>query len=509
MPRPRTRTLPPFRRLLAALPVVIVFAAASVTDSASAAEPSQSVVSGPTVDLNSIIRLTYSNNLNIAIGRFDLESAELRFDRFTRTRSRFTPFIFDSSGTRRVTSELQGGSRVSEGSNSGRVTVGVDKEFFDGTNIGADVGVRANDSQSGQTATPFVEVGLRMPLIGSITRLERTIDRTFEETELYRSWLNYISSVRNTIRNSLRQYMFLQQNLARRADIEQEIVEWQRVAALPQVATFTEDLDQIRNQIQDYQSDLAGLEGQIENGRITLQDNIGFEALDIDQIVTQQFSPSNLYGLQYLNRPSGEVISEAFENDNQIQVLRIRRSNEELELELALRGKWDITGRLSGGYDFRTQGDDPRERSSYSVGVGVSVRRNDPRLLELSVQQSRADIGRLDAQIEDRRRDLTSEIRRSLNQAASTRRVIEESVVGVASRLQVYERQLRDYLEGNETVENLIQGRNQYFNARRSLTQSITQFYNVALDLDEASGQYFIQLSDLLPDFSGADGLNE
>jgi len=81
--------------------------------------------------------------------------------------------------------------------------------------------------------------------------------------------------------------------------------------------------------------------------------------------------------------------------------------------------------------------------------------------------------------------------------------VIEESAAGVASRLNVYEQQLASYLEGGQTIENVIQSRNQYFNALRGLTQSITQFYNTALELDEASGQYFVLLDDLLPDFEG------
>jgi len=345
-----------------------------------------------------------------------------------------------------------------------------------------------------------------MPLIGSITRLQRTIDRTFEETQLFRAWLNYVSSVRNTIRNSLRQYMLLQQNLARREQIEAEVIVYQQLAENPVVAGRNGDRAQVQNQIQDYQSDLAGLEGQIENNRISLVDEIGLDFIGLDQVENLEFAADDLYGEAYLDRPVEDVVAEAFDNDVEIQVLRIRRSNEELKLQLAERGKWDITGRVSGSYDFRTRGDDVRERSGYNVGLGVTVKRNDPQLLDLSVRQSQAGIGQLDAQIENRSREISSNIRQSLNQALSTRRVIQESVVSVASREEVYQQQLAEYIEGGQTIENVIQARNQYFNALRGLTQSITQFYNIALGLDQSSGQYFVQLEDLMPDFESISG---
>jgi outer membrane protein TolC len=134
------------------------------------------------------------------------------------------------------------------------------------------------------------------------------------------------------------------------------------------------------------------------------------------------------------------------------------------------------------------------------------VQRNDPRLLDLSVRQSRADIGQLDAQIALRNRELASEIRRSLNQAESTRRVIRELTASSESRRNLHQQELTEFLAGNETVENLIQARRQLFMTMEDLNEEVFEFYDVALDLDEASGQFFVQLGDLIPQFESIEG---
>jgi len=457
------------------------------------------------VSLDSIIRMTFQNNLNIAIERFDLEGAELSYERFIRSRSSFTPFILDTSISQSEEREWQNGVRTRERRYTGGVSVGMEKEFFDGTNIGVEAGVTGNDNPGGQTASPYVEMGMRMPLIGSITRLERTIDRTFEETELFRAWLSFISGARNTIAGSLRTYVFLQRNLERQRLNEIELEELRALLGNPALADRPNDRAQIESEILDLQSDQAGLEGQLENNRLNLLDNIGLDALPMEQVARLEVSPDNLYGEEYLTRPIQDVIDEAFANDIEIQVLEIRRSNEELELDLALRGKWDISGRLSGSYDFKRRGDDPREPSGYRVGLGISVQRNDPRLLDLSVRQSRADIGQLDAQIEDRNRELTSEIRQNLNNASSSRRVIQDLAVSVQSRRALYDQEIAEFLAGEDSVENLLQAHNQYHQAESELVGEIFDFYQTALELDEASGRFFVELEDLLPEFNGAE----
>ena len=136
------------------------------------------------------------NSSRIKAAEHKLESAQYNFKLFESEFTQFTPF--------KMNSEIRGDiNNIYES----EISIGLQKEFFDGSSIDAYVGnsnvwgERLNDGN-----TQFIKAEVQFPLFSSNRKLKRIIKRTFEENELYSARLDYVNSIRNTIRNSLEMY---------------------------------------------------------------------------------------------------------------------------------------------------------------------------------------------------------------------------------------------------------------------------------------------------------------
>jgi outer membrane protein TolC len=453
------------------------------------------------VDARSIVNLTFEHNLRVTAERYNVESAELLFDRFVRSQSQFIPLIAQAGAEQEAESELVDGRREEEREREGAVSLGMEKEFFDGTIIEGHGGMRATEDRLGRDTNPFVELGLRIPLFASFTRLERITERTFEESEMLEAWLDFIDTLREAINTSQQAYFELQEELGARDLAERIIHDLRQLADEPYVIARPSELAQIEAQLQSYQSEITQGDGNIDSARIGLLDNIGLETLSLDEVRRADLYAEKYYGAHYLEMGIEELIAEAVRNDVEIQVLEIARKNAELKRQLAINGRWDIIGRLSGGYDFPSRGVNPARPGGYRAGLSMSVQRNDPKLLSISLRQSAAEMRKFGAQVAYRERQLQNEIRRNLVQAANARRVIQELMAGRELRRAVYEIKRTDYLAGADTVDNLLQTRSQLYNLEDDLLEELIEFYEIIIDLDEATGQYFVQLGDAVQQF--------
>ena len=345
-----------------------------------------------TVDFHTIIRITYQKNMEIAAARFEIEATDYQFRRFRRSLSQFVPVVVDSRAERVVESALRNGARITDEESQARVSVGFEKEFFDGKKISAGAGFRGTADEDGENANPFLEGELRFPLFGSFTTLERVTELNFEENELLNAWLDFIDTVRDGISDSHEAYVSLQTAIRRRQIAVETVGDFEQLLSDPRIERSGDERRQVEDQIQAFQSETVEQDGNIEVSLIELLDRLGLDQLNLEDIRQMHTEDEGLYGSHYIESDIESVIAEALKNDVEIRVLEIAKRNAELKRSLAERGKWDITGRLFGKYDFDRKGDDPGERSGYEVGVGVSVQRNDPKLLRLSLQQAEAEI---------------------------------------------------------------------------------------------------------------------
>ena len=122
-------------------------------------------------------------------------------------------------------------------------------------------------------------------------------------------------------------------------------------------------------------------------------------------------------------------------------------------------------------------------------------------LLMLSLKRAQSEERRFTALADYRHRQLENEIDRRLGEALSMRGVVRELKLSQNSRRSVFEEKRTAYLDGDESLDNVIRARGELYSTERDLLESLDDFFEVIIDLDVASGAYFAQLEDELASF--------
>jgi len=436
---------------------------------------------GEVLDPEAIIKITYEHNPRIAAARHKLRSAEYNYRLFESEYSQFTPFILGSS------LEKSSGRNL-----SGRLTVGVRKEFFDGSSVSLNLGNEAEWSAESLENEQFLEARLEFPLFSSNRKLSRIIKRTFEENELYGARLGYVEQVRWVIRGALEEYYdlicrskILEVLKGYKAQLESLLVErW--------VKDHPSEGEQIRDEISSLDSEIKGWEVVVSSKKVQLQRKMGLESLEGYRIepVPLGLGEDDYYGRHYVEESYEEVIRRAIANDVEIKVLKsVMKAAEEKKL-LAEKGKWDIFASVGGQYSY--EGSDGGR--DYSFSVGLNIKRFDRSVLNYSLLKAEEDILNVRARIRDRELEIAARIRQEKGEAENRRRQLESLYGSLKSRERMYRIKLERYLKGEEAVDNLIQ-------AFRSLLETHVRCYRVGndyldniRDLDFLCGVYFGKL---------------
>jgi outer membrane protein TolC len=465
--------------------------------------------SSPQVDFYSIIEITFAKNLQIAAARYEIEASDYQFRRFERNLSQFVPLIVEATADRNSQSGLDDGHRLWENDDEAAVSAGFEKEFFDGKQISAGAGVRGSSDDSGENSHPFVGGEILFPLFSSFTTLERVTERNFEENELLNAWLDFIDTVRESISESHEAYVDVEEALGMRLLSEAAIRDYQSLLNSSFLIARENDRLRVEDQIQAFQSESVDFHGEVDSALISLLETLGLDTVELDAIRHLEMNAGKYYGSQYIDTDLDALIQDAIENDVEIRVLKIAQSNAELKKRLAKQGKWDIFGKLFGNYDFARRGDDRRKREGYEVGLGISIQRNDPKLLLLSMRQAEAEIRQFNAQILWRERQVEHLIKRRVSEARTLRQLIDELKASRTLRHSVYTQKHQSFLSGQETIDNLIQTRESLFETETELVERLAKFFEIVIELDVASGFYFKHLGDLVSEIEGAYGFNQ
>ncbi|MFQ5604813.1 MAG: hypothetical protein ACE5HS_16200 [bacterium] len=144
---------------------------------------------------DSIIRISFENNLKIKAARHKLHSAEFNFKLFESEFTQFIPITVDSKV-----------EKSSDDETFTEITAGIKKEFFDGSFMALYAGNSTDITSGVGEHTQFIEGLVQFPLFSSNRKLNRIIKRTFEENEVYSANLEYVNTIRRTIRNALEMY---------------------------------------------------------------------------------------------------------------------------------------------------------------------------------------------------------------------------------------------------------------------------------------------------------------
>ena len=444
------------------------------------------------VDVHSIIRLTFENNPDIIAARYELEAAEYQFKDFQRSLSQFTPLLMNSKIERDVRHPYE--------NQNYELKVGMEKEYFNGSSVSVGVGHRGelgeyedDDYDYDSGTSEFMDVNVRFPLFGSNTTLRRITQRSREENEMYNARLSYIDTIRNVIRDAQDTYFGLLEIIEQVKVNKKAITDYEDILNIPRVQSNKSDYNLVNTTIKDLKSDILSGMGECSKQMSYVRSSMGIEYLSNDQIDEMDVYAEDYYGISYMSKTLENLKDEAAVNDIRIRVLENAKKNSIEKKLLADKGKWDIFVDLNGRYDFESDRN-YRDDNGYSVGVGFSIQKIDSTLLQYSSRRAEAEIRKYEAEILSQQLNTRTKIDREWNIARDKRELCEELVINLKSRQEVYLQKKEDYVNGKESIDNLITSREEIRQTEMDLLMYLDDFYESITNLNHACGVYFQEL---------------
>jgi outer membrane protein TolC len=440
---------------------------------------------GSTITIESLLQLVFDENPEVVSARYALEVAEFQFKDFVRNLSQFTPFLSRSYITRN--------QRRYEEEQAYSTRVGIEKEFFDGSSISTGFGHHGHFGDPESGTGQFLDTDITFPLFGSYTTLRRITSRSREENELFNARLEYVDEIRDNIREAQYHYFDLlttRENKAKRIEC---IEAYKGFLSIPRVQSNPVERDQIETTIQSEEADMLRLEETLNHILIHLRFSIGLSELSPSQVNSFDLYSEDYYGKSYLSRTVDELLAEANLNDINIKVLENARESSVEKKRLAEEGKWDVFMDLNGRYDINGDGA-LRDDNGYLMGAGLRATKIDPVLLGYSLGRAVAEINEYDALIREQQLRTKNQIDQEWFIARNRRKEYEELLGSVESEHRVYLQKRKDYAEGKETIDNLIDYRKELMNTQMNVVRSLHGFYWSIVRLDHACGVYYKKL---------------
>ena len=440
---------------------------------------------GSTITIDSLMQLVFDENPEVVSARYALEVAEFQFKDFVRNLSQFTPFLSRSLITRN--------QRRYEEEQVYSTRVGMEKEFFDGSSVSPGFGHHGNFGDPESGTGQFLDTDITFPLFGSNTTLRRITSLSREENELFNARLEYVDEIRDNIRNAHYHYfdlLTIKENRARRIEC---IEDYKGFLTISRAESNPVERHQIETAIQSEGADIIRFEETLNHILILLRFSIGRSELSISQVNSFDLYSEDYYGKSYLSRTVEQLLAEADRNDINIKVLKNAKESSVEKKRLAEEGKWDVFVDLNGRYDINGDGS-LRDDNGYLMGAGLRATKIDPVLLGYSLGRAVAEINEYDALIREQHLQIKNQIDRDWFMAINRRKQYEELLESVQSKRRVYLQKRKDYAEGKETIDNLIDYRKQLVNTQISLVQTLRIFYWSIVRLDHACGVYYTKL---------------
>ncbi len=434
----------------------------------------------------SIMHLTMENSPRIQAAKYQLESARYNFKLFESEYTQFTPF--------QMNSDIQGNN---EKTYEGNVSAGIDKEFFDGTSLSASIG-QNNEWGEGvaEEVTQYIKTEVQFPLFSSNRKLERVIKRTFEENELYSAHLDYVNTIRNTIREALEQYYDYVPRLQILERLKSYKSDLMKIEKHPQLGNRPFDQEQIQGEVNRLTSEIQGWEIEVQSLLIAMKywsGLPGFENYDI-QCIDIDFDDPKYFGKYYVMAPHAEILERAIQNDTELKVLEIIQKNAVEKKKLAEKGKWDIFFSAEGKYNFNEQVEQVNHAPYYEALAGLNIKRFDKTVLHHTIQKAEADIQHILATMEDRRLEMDAEINQEKVTLLTRKEQVLNNVKSLESWQSIHDTKLEQFLKGDESADNYIQSFRSLLDTMEDGLFYINDYLDTIRDFEYICGVYFTVL---------------
>ena len=438
-----------------------------------------------------LIQIAFSRQPRIKSSYQRFKQEEARYDFFVVSRDSLTPRIDTRSNVKeaRDKNELDPGNVLRRREQSVRFSV--EKRFFDTTELDVGVGLRGGEADRGYGSQPFVEARLRYPLWVSRQKLERTSEEIFRRNELNDAKLDYIQTVRRRLQRTLFSFYGV---IGQRRQLE-NVRRWRA-----DLETLLNSLDDIGGR--DLTTDRRRI--QAELGRIAAQERerAGRYEIDIERlkgacglpfharidIIDEPFNP-------FEGATHEDLLQLSIANDPEIATLHNEELNAQVQLDLARRGRWDVTLQLDGASNLEGGGKDDGV-SDWAVSVGLDVAMVDPRVTGSLSRQAQANIARFAQAVIARENEIFVDTLEPIIRIDTLGKSRDELVGNLSRFEQDYRTGLQEYVAGVLNIDDLLKRRDLLMSQENEIAR-LTQMvgFNV-VELCTATGKFFELLSE-------------
>ena len=429
----------------------------------------------------SLIRLAFDLQPDIKSSFQRFKSEEARYDFFYVSRDSLTPQL-------RMSNDFEE-SRADEEVVRDRkhtVELAVEKRFFDTTELNVGMGFETAETDDDIGNHPFVSARLRYPLWVSRRKLERTSEDIFRQNELNDTQLDYIQQVRSQLQHTMFKFYDVA-NLARRVDYyrswEEDLTELVEIMAAIPDRDVTTDRQRLEAETAKVSADLRIAIGWYEIQLARLKEAIGLPFHTRVELDGDGFNP-------FAGQSHEGVLQASIATDPEIATLQNAVRNAEVQLDLARRGKWDLTMLLSATSNLEGRSADEGV-SDWSVSAGLDVSAVDRRVTDSLMRQAQANIHRFTQAIAARENEIFVDTLEPLVRIDTLGASRDE----LLNNLPRYERDYRTgidaYIANELNIDDLLKRRENVF-AQQDQTSYLTYMVgaNVA-ELCAATGKFF------------------
>ncbi len=428
-----------------------------------------------------LITLTFDMHPDIKSSFHRFKSEEARYDFFYTSRDSLTPTLKVDS----TIAEDRVGNEITETRKHG-AELGVEKRFFDTTLMNVGVGYHTEWEETARGAQPYVSGQLRYPLWASRERLERTSEEIFRRNELNDAQLDYIQQVRSRVANSLYEYHSLCQDARKMDHLRSWLADLEQLSDRMRQSDGDgrkKDLERIGAEITRVAAEVGVQKGWFDVREARMKRTAGLPFNSQIVLAIEPFNP-------FVGASQQKLLQASLETDPEIATLRNAMENAQVQLDLARRGRWDITLNVRGRSNLEGQYDD-NGLANWSATAGIAVSAVDSRVTDSLIRQAQANIERFQEAIAARENRIFVDTLEPLIRLDSIGASRNELLDNLPRYIEDYENGVDAYLGGELNVDDLIKRREDLYNRQQTINSQTYLLGANVTQLCTATGKFF------------------
>lgn len=429
----------------------------------------------------SLINIAFHAHPDIKSSFHRFKSEEARYDFFYSSRDALTP-RFRTTNTVGETRE----PGFTERTRDHTVEIGVERRFFDTTELDVAMGLEVGAVDEALGNQPFVAASVRYPLSVSRQKLDRTSEEIYRRNELDDAQLAYIQMVRSSLQDTLFRLQRVMEQRRNLADLRRLLGDLQSLLGtleswnLPAEAT---DRRRLEAELARAGADIRNLEGRYEIDIERLKAAAGIPFYADVELIDEPFNP-------FGGADHAELFRMSVDTDPEIATLRSAERNAKVQLDLARRGRWELTLMLDG----RSGLDGGGERdgvTNWSVSVGLEVSAVDERVIDSLIRQSQSNIARFTQAIAARENQIFVDTFEPLIRIETLGQSRDELRANLPRYQDDYDTGVKDFQAGKLNIDDLLKRRETLLDQEEEVSRlTLMVGVNVA-ELCAATGKFF------------------